>query len=69
MLNFDPIRRTPLWEENICRWEEECDKRMGDAPRGMGFCFGYWHTFAALLAEEGIEWKSPHQMNPGVIFD
>ena len=69
MLNFDPIRRTQLWEDNICRWEEECDKRMGDAPRGMGFCFGYWCTFAAVLAEEGIEWKSPHQMNPGVIFD
>lgn len=69
MLNFDSIRRTPLWEENICRWEEECDKRMGDTPRGMGFCFGYWHTFAAVLAEEGVEWKSPHQMNPGVLFD
>ena len=69
MLNFDPIRRTPLWEENICRWEEECDKRMGDAPRGMGFCFGYWCTFAEVLREEGIEWKSPHQMNPGVLFD
>lgn len=69
MLNFDPIRRTQLWEDNICRWEEECDKRMGDAPRGLGFCFGYWCTFAALLAEEGIEWKSPSQMNPGVIFD
>lgn len=69
MLNFDPIRRTPLWEENICRWEEECDRRLGDAPRGMGFCFGYWNTFADVLREEGIEWRSPHQMNPGVMFD
>lgn len=68
-LNFDTIRRTPLWEENILRWEEECDKRLGDAPRGMVFCFGYWRTFAELLRQEGIEWKSPAQMNPGVLFD
>lgn len=68
-LKFDPMCRTPMWEENICRWEEECDRRLGDNPRGMGFCFGYWRTFAEVLAEEGIEWKSPSLMNPGVIFD
>ena len=68
-LNFDPIRRTPMWEENYCRWEEECDRRLGDFPRGMGFCFTYWHTFAEVLREDGVEWKSPSQMNPGVLFD
>lgn len=68
-LKFDPIRRTPLWEENYCRWEEECDRRLGDFPRGMGFCFAYWHTFAEVLREEGVEWKSPSQMNPRVLFD
>ncbi len=68
-LNFDPIRRTPMWEENICRWEEECEKRLGDAPRGMGFCYGYWYTFAEVLREEGVDWKSPAQMNPRVLFD
>ena len=68
-LNFDPIRRTPMWENNICRWEEECEKRLGDVPRGMGFCYGYWHTFAEVLREEGVEWKSPAQMNPRVLFD
>ena len=68
-LNFDPIRRTPLWEENYCRWEEECESRLGDIPRGMGFCFAYWHTFAEVLRKDGVEWKSPSQMNPGVMFD
>ena len=68
-LKFDPIQRTPMWEENYCRWEQECDKRLGDTPRGMGFCFEYWSTFAAVLAEEGVEWKSPSQMNPRVMFD
>ncbi len=68
-LKFDPICRTEMWEENYCRWELECDRRLGDAPRGMGFCFEYWSTFAAVLAEEGVEWKSPSQMNPRVMFD
>lgn len=68
-LKFDPIQRTPMWEENYCRWEQECDKRLGDTPRGMGFCFEYWSTFAAVLAEEGVEWKSPSRMNPRVMFD
>ena len=68
-LKFDPIRRTPLWGENYCRWEEECDRRLGDFPRGMGFCFAYWHTFAEVLREDGVEWKSPSQMNPRVLFD
>ena len=68
-LKFDPIQRTPMWEENYCRWEQECDKRLGDTPRCMGFCYEYWSTFAAVLAEEGVEWKSPSQMNPRVMFD
>ena len=68
-LNFDPIRRTPLWEENYCRWEKECESRLGDIPRGMGFCFAYWHTFAEVLRKDGVEWKSPSQMNPAVMFD
>lgn len=68
-LKFDPICRTEMWEENYCRWEQECDRRLGDTPRGMGFCFEYWSTFAAVLAEEGVEWKSPSRMNPRVMFD
>lgn len=68
-LKSDPIRRTEMWEENYCRWEQECDRRLGDAPRCMGFCYEYWSTFAAVLAEEGVAWKSPSQMNPRVMFD
>ena len=68
-LTFDPIGRSPMWEENYCRWEKECESRLGDIPRGMGFCFAYWHTFAEVLREDGVEWKSPSQMNPAAMFD
>ena len=36
----------------------------------MGFCHKYWWTKKNLLkGKYGIEWESPVDMNPGVIFD
>lgn len=68
-LKFDPIERTPQWEECYYEVEKECDRRLGDTPRGMGFCFAYWSTLRGVLAERGIHWQSPHEMNPRVMFD
>ncbi len=68
-LRFDPVERTPIWEEAYYVVEQECDRRLGDVPRGMGFCFPYWSTRRAVLAERGIEWKSPAALNPHVMFD
>lgn len=68
-LKFDPIERTPLWEEMYYDVEKECDRRLGDIPRGMGFCFAYWSTLRQVLAERGICWHSPSEMNPRVMFD
>lgn len=68
-LKFDPVERTPEWEECIYDVESECESILKDEPRGMGFCFPYWNTKTAILARRGIEWNSPSRMNPGVIFD
>ena len=68
-LKSDPVERTPLWEEIYYEVEQECDRRLGDTPRGMGFCFSYWSTLQQVLAERNIEWKSPKQLNPRVMFD
>jgi hypothetical protein len=35
----------------------------------MGFCFAYWAEKRAALARHGIDWNSPQDMNPGVMFD
>ena len=68
-LKADPIERTPLWEEIYSEVEEECDRRLGDTRRGMGFWFAYWSTLATVLSEHGIQWHSPSEMNPRVMFD
>lgn len=65
----DPIERTPEWEENYYDVEKECDRRLGDTPRGMGFCFAYWSTLRQVLSERGILWHSPSELNPKVMFD
>lgn len=68
-LLFDPVERTPLWEEIYYDVEVECFRHLKGAPRGMGFCFGYWAEKRAALAKRGIDWQSPHMMNPRVMFD
>lgn len=68
-LKFDPVERTPVWEEHIYEVEKECDKRLKGEPRGMGFCFAYWSVKRTVLAKHGIEWRSPSLMNPHVMFD
>ncbi len=67
----DPIEWTARWEEVIDDVEEkvEADMVAEGMPRGMGFCFGYWHAKSKYLAEYDIDWRSPSLMNPGVIFD
>lgn len=68
-LKFDAVERTPEWEANYYDVEQECDRRLGDTPRGMGFCFAYWSTLREVRSERGIEWHSPHELNPRVMFD
>ena len=68
-LKSAPIERTPLWEDIYYEVERECDRRLSDEPRGMGFCFGYWSTLRQVLSERGILWQSPSELNPKVMFD
>ena len=68
-LKSAPIERTAKWEENYYEVEKEVDRRLGDTPRGMGFCFAYWSTLRQVLSERGIIWHSPSELNPHVMFD
>ena len=36
----------------------------------LGYCHRYWALKKQILKREyGIDWKSPAELNPGVIFD
>ena len=68
-LKFDDVERSEEWERYIYEVEKKVDAEMKDTPRGMGFCFSYWSKKRSVLETYGIEWRSPHQMNPRVLFD
>lgn len=68
-LKSDPIQATAEWEKAIYDVEKEVDEELKDEPRCMGFCFTYWSAKRSALARRGIEWRSPSEMNPKVIFD
>lgn len=69
MLKSDPIEWTKEYEAVIDEADHEAYANLTDIPRGMGFCFGYWAEKRNALAKRGIEWMSPGEMNPGVMFD
>lgn len=69
-LRRDPVEYTLRWEEVYYDVTDELDRYFADTPRHMGFCFQYWAAQTDLLRTKyNIEWKNPHLMNPGVMFD
>ena len=69
MLRIDPVEWTRAYEDVVDQADREAYARLTDCPRGMGFCFAYWAEKRAALARHGIDWNSPQDMNPGVMFD
>lgn len=68
-LKKDPVEWTEKWEEVIDEAMRNALSRLEDTPRGMGFCYAYWHELKEALKHLGVEWRSPKTMNPGVMFD
>lgn len=68
-LKRDPVEWTARWEEVIDEADRMAYENLRDVPRGMGWCFGFWSERKAALKQFGIDWRSPHLMNPGVMFD
>lgn len=69
-LRFDNIERTEQWEAIFEQIEAEIDAESDpNMPRGMGYCHYYWSIKRNVLKKHGIDWQSPREMNPGVLFD
>jgi hypothetical protein len=71
-LAHDPVEDDPRHAEVFARIDGEVDALLADHPqRGAeGFCHVRWSAKQRLLKERyGIDWRSPAEMNPQVIFD
>ena len=60
----DPVEKTEKYLAVIDKVEEKIDK-----AKQMNFCLEKWDLKAQFLFEFGILWRSPAQLNPGVMFD
>ena len=69
MLEYDPVEDSEAYLSVIDDVERRLFEELKDEPRHMGSCFRYWSAKRELLAEYGIEWRSPGMMNPRVMFD
>jgi len=65
----DPLDYDPEYDDFMQAVDIEVRKRI--RPRdGMGWCFSYWAAKKRLLKSEyGIDWRSPAELNPWIIFD
>ncbi|MBK9410120.1 MAG: hypothetical protein IPN47_19150 [Gemmatimonadetes bacterium] len=72
-MQHDPVEQSPAYLAVVHHAEElawqELD-RLG-IPRGsFGSCHAFWAAKQQVLHDRfGIEWKSPAEMNPLIIFD
>ena len=66
---YDPVEDSEAYLSVIDDVERRLYEELKGEPRHMGFCFHYWSAKRDLLAEYGIEWRSPGMMNPRVMFD
>ena len=65
--SVETIAKLSMVENEVNRKVEEILK---DAPRRLGFCHLYWSTKKRILKEEyGIDWLTPAECNPDVIYD
>lgn len=69
-LAVDRVEYTWDWEQIYYDVEEELNRLLAEEPRQMGFCFLYWEEKQKLIKEKyGIDWNTPGQMNPHIMFD
>ena len=58
--------------DDYARVELEVERRVkNEIGEGgyRGYCHRYWSVKKRILAEYGIDWKTPQELNPGVVFD
>ena len=68
----DPIDEDPKFKDLLERVDKTVDERLVNHPMrdGFGFCRVFWGTKKQVLKDEyNIDWRTPIEMNPNVIFD
>lgn len=68
----DPIEATKEYKEAIGKIQAELDEINDELDKkgfGMGRCHVYFAKKKELLKREGIDWLTPAECNPYILFD
>ena len=69
-MHRDPVEDTLEYQQIKAELEELINEKLKNCSRGLGYCHIYWRTKKRILKEKyNIEWRSPAELNPCVIFD
>ncbi len=63
----DPIETDTTFADIFQEVDAELQRRYPKPRRGQ--CHARWHTKKALLKERGVDWLSPQDLNPHMLFD
>ena len=68
-IKTDPVESTEEYKKIEKELDEMIKAKIGERMR-LGYCYMYWETKKHILKEVfGINWKSPSELNPHVLFD
>ena len=66
----DPVENTAEYQSIKAELEGLIEEQLKNCPRGLGYCHVYWRTKKRILKEKyNIDWRSPAELNPHIIFD
>lgn len=67
----DALEFNPAYTNLLAEVERSVEQKMGgpSAPRPLGSCHTFWRHKKEMLKERGINWRSPPELNPLVVFD
>lgn len=61
----------PRYRQAFAEADAKTREAVGDNPRHeLGFCFVFWDKKKEILLRDyNIDWKTPAELNPNVIYD
>lgn len=67
---YDPQENNPKLRKFFEEADKEAIEICKDQKGRLGYCHIFWNTKKRILKEKyNIDWKTPSETNPGIIFD
>ena len=68
-MKTDSIEQTAEYKAIEDELEKKIIAKVGEMD-GMGYCYKYWQAKKEILKSDyNMDWKSPAELNPHIMFD